>query len=107
MEIIMNKDILTFLVASGVIFISTIVFFIIIIIKNLIHDCIKHFKWEYKYKHRFDKSPTAKCYCKDCKYYCENGDCMSHRYWKVNEAWFCWAAEPRKYDPEDKNKQDS
>ena len=26
-------------------------------------------KYKYRYKHRFDKSPTAKCYCIDCRYH--------------------------------------
>ena len=40
---------------------------------------IQGWQWEYKYKHRFDKPPTAKCYCKDCVYHGENGNDYSER----------------------------
>lgn len=46
-------------------------------------------------KHRFDKPPTAKCYCVDCKSYSKhNGDCFVHAGWKVADNWFCWSAIP-------------
>lgn len=57
-------------------------------------------KWRYKYKHRFDKTPTAKCYCTDCIY----RDNETHRCCGFHENstrlvaddWFCYRAEPRK-----------
>lgn len=33
----------------------------------LIKEKIERGKWRRVYKHRFDKPPTAKCYCVDCK----------------------------------------
>lgn len=32
-------------------------------------ELIRLWRWELTYKHRFDKPPTAACYCKDCKYH--------------------------------------
>lgn len=64
-----------------------------------ISEWIEDKKYEYNYKHRFDKSPTAKCYCVDCKYYnVENHRCYgfhedSNRL--VADSCFCYRAEPR------------
>lgn len=68
-----------------------------------IQDKINEAIFAYRYKHRFDKSPTAKCYCKDCQLH---GDpnvpanrnlCRlpgSSRYTPDNG--FCYEAEPRR-----------
>lgn len=65
--------------------------------RNLIHVL----RWTYRYKHRFDKSPTAKCYCKDCIYhgttYKDGGsnkcDFPGIEIWTPDEG-FCFEAEP-------------
>lgn len=83
--------------AVSIVFILTIIIGLLM----LITDKIEHLKYEYKYKHRFNKKPIAKCYCKDCvhqyeKYknkYCEEND----RY--VADDWFCWKATPHVDDP--------
>ena len=76
-------------------------FFFFMLGYEVLYDFIKKLKWQYKYKHRFDKPPLAKCYCKDCRsYFEETGDCAAHTGWKVADNWFCWCAEPRKHDPE-------
>lgn len=69
-------------------------------------ETISEFKWRYKRKHRFDKPPTAACYCRDCVYYqtkngfgkCRRGHIDST--WNIADSWFCWQAEPLKCDPE-------
>ena len=75
---------------------------------EFVTDTLRTLKWQHKYKHRFDKPPTAQCYCKDCKYYvvydehrarCGRGHV--DKYWNISESWFCWQAEPLKDDPED------
>ena len=66
---------------------------------------IRQAKWEYKYKHRFDKPPTAKCYCIDCDFqYKENGSYICSRFSGINvaENWFCWLATPKEKDWEGK-----
>lgn len=77
---------------------------------ELAKDTLRTLKWQYKYKHRFDKPPTAQCYCKDCKYYKpyehrlinNSGRCgRGHiEHWTVADNYFCWQAEPLKNDPE-------
>lgn len=67
---------------------------------------VKYAKWKHKYKHRFDKSPTAKCYCIDCEHYGANNkfftanrdECLAHKGWSVADNWFCWDAEPCKQE---------
>lgn len=63
-------------------------------------ELIDRWKWEYRYKHRFDKPPTAKCYCVDCKHHNnENNRCYrfgetTKEYRCTADNWFCWEAEP-------------
>lgn len=61
---------------------------------DFVHDIIRKAKRKYKYKHKFDKLPTAKCYCKDC-YYWHDGDCTHFRGWRTADNWFCWNAKLR------------
>lgn len=68
--------------------------------RNVIHVL----RWTYKYKHRFDKPPTAACYCKDCVYHVEkSSDGTGPCGWPGVSRWtpdngFCYEAEPRKKD---------
>ena len=51
----------------------------------------------YEIKHRFDKPPTAKCYCIDCvRHNNETQQCYKFSGWRTAGSWFCWDAEPRK-----------
>ena len=91
------KEILMFiwLVTVGV-----VVFVLLAGIVGAIKKGISALIHKYRYKHRFDKKPTAKCYCVDCKYH----DNESGRCWRFHgdgsrstaDNWFCYAAEPRK-----------
>lgn len=71
-----------------------------------IKEGIFNLKWRYKYKHRFDKPPTAKCYCRDCKYHgSETNQCYrfgetTKEYRCTADNWFCWEAEPLEKDKE-------
>ena len=56
---------------------------------------------KYRIKHRFDKPPTAKCYCVDCtRHDNETGRCYRFEYASgyqcTADDWFCWDATPRK-----------
>ena len=65
-----------------------------------IKDGVSHLKRKYAIKHRFDKPPTAKCYCVDCESYSKhNGACRTHAGWSVADSWFCWSATPRAAAP--------
>lgn len=90
-----------FLVLVGAI--STIVFVgcIFIGIICALKELIDKLKYNYRIKHRFDKPPTAKCYCVDCKHHCKvTGRCWrfgetTKEYRRTADNWFCWEAEPR------------
>ena len=62
----MIKDLLTLM---GVVTVIIMTGFVIVIIIDAIKELIRKLKIRYKQKHRFDKSPTAKCYCVDCIYH--------------------------------------
>ena len=60
-------------------------------------EFIDKVKYKYRYKHRFDKPPTAKCYCIDCEYHDnKNGLCSILNCCYTADNWFCYNADPRK-----------
>lgn len=102
--------VLYFFTIIGICAIALLCVCIIVSFLGFISEFIRRKKWEHKYKHRFDKPPTAKCYCIDCTYFgknCRASDpnaCMSHTGWRVAEDWFCWSAYPVGSDPDLKEK---
>lgn len=79
-------------------FIATLatIFGLIILLVSYIKDVVGDYKRKYQQKHRFDKPPTAKCYCIDCKYRTEYEEChVLGGSFKVADDWFCWKAEPK------------
>lgn len=91
------NDIKNVLMIVGVLAIITILVVIIMLIVDSIKEYIPYLHIKHIRKHRFDKPPVAKCYCKDCKYWIEeHGDCITFSGWKTADNWFCWKAEPRK-----------
>ncbi len=60
-----------------------------------VKDLIDHLKYQHRIKHRFDKPPTAKCYCKDCRWHYHDGRCDKFETWLTADNWFCWDAEPK------------
>ena len=81
--------------AIGAFTVFLVVWIIIIYVAQFIHEFIDGKKYEHQYKHRFDKPPTAKCYCADCKYWWkENGSCSQFTGYHTADCWFCWKAEP-------------
>ena len=62
-----------------------------------ISELVDTIRYNYRIKHRFDKPPTAKCYCVDCKLHNnESKKCYKFDGWYTADNWFCWDAEPRK-----------
>ena len=84
----------------GYLTIIVIVIGIFLLLVELIKFGFENLKRIYKYKHRFDKKPTAKCYCIDCKYHNNSvGRCFAFdKYQHTDDNWFCWKASPRKDD---------
>ena len=69
---------------------------ITIILIGEIKNIINRYKRKYQQKHRFDKPPTAKCYCIDCKHRNEYEECcVLGGCFKVADDWFCWKAKPK------------
>lgn len=71
--------------------------FIIEAIKERVHTA----KINYRIKHRFDKPPTADCYCVDCCYYSvETNKCFRFEWANIypyhHDNWFCADAERSK-----------
>ena len=83
-------------ITTVTVFCGMILFLFVDFISNEIREAI----WVYKYKHRFDKPPTAACYCIDCKFHgdpidptrCTNRPNVVLR---TADEWFCQSAEPK------------
>jgi hypothetical protein len=85
----------------GVIITIFIMIIVVYAVLQAIKEKIEKAIYRYKVKHRFDKPPTAKCYCVDCQRYeprgkYPNGRCCKFDGWSVADNWFCWDATPRK-----------
>ena len=67
------KEVLTFI---GGITTTISVGFVIIVLVDCVKELSQKLTLKHKQKHRFDKPPTAKCYCIDCSSYDrETGKC--------------------------------
>lgn len=87
----------------GFLVVVCVLYFSITGLLEVIANSIRKAKRRYQIKHRFDKPPTAKCYCKDCRWYDEDGIFNFEREGHckridltVNDDWFCWMADPKK-----------
>lgn len=89
-----SKEVL--MLIGGVFVMGVFMIFLLSIIDN-IKDKISEKKRRYRIEHRFDKPPTAKCYCIDCGYYGEEyHKCYRSMLEHVNDDYFCSEATPRK-----------
>ena len=89
------RDIFTWV--GAVTSLSLACFLFIVLYGGIVTGLEKLKRW-YQYKHRFDKPPTAKCYCIDCVHHNnESGRCyrFGEEYRCTADNWFCWEAEPR------------
>jgi len=89
----MSTDMLNFLMLIGGFTILCIFVIMLIMVAIILINITKSLKLKHKIKHRFDKPPTAKCYCKDCRSHRKDGGCR-HFAWMTADHWFCWQADP-------------
>lgn len=90
-----------FLMIMGVIALFVLAALAVIFLIDGIGILIENLKLKYRQKHRFDKAPTAKCYCIDCVYHNnETGLCCKFETWNTADNWFFWNADPRKTEEE-------
>ncbi|MDT3387933.1 MAG: hypothetical protein LIR46_09275 [Bacteroidota bacterium] len=93
----MMTDIFT---TIGVVTTGLLFSLIVTLVVGFISDAIREAAWVHKYRHRFDKPPTAACYCIDCTFHGDAIDpirCTNHEDIILHTAdeWFCHAAEPK------------
>ena len=89
-------DMTEFFTAIGVFVIMAMIVAMFLAVIYAIRQFIRERIWIYKYNHRFDKAPTAKCYCKDCYFY---GDFAHTRLCRMHnrsfaDDYFCKDADP-------------
>ena len=85
-----------FLIFMGIIFSFVILIFFISALVIVCKEFISNKRYNYMIKHRFDKPPTARCYCKDCRQHGEDNQCFKFNGKRTADEWFCWDAEPKK-----------
>lgn len=82
------------LIASGISLWMFMAIWVISAVCAIVEKAIAVKKRRYKQKHRFDKPPTAKCYCIDCRRKDFGGHCdVVSRY--IADEWFCNEADPK------------
>jgi hypothetical protein len=59
-----------------------------------IGEKLRELRFHHAYKHRFDKPPLAKCYCKDCRWHMKNNRCDAGSEKYTPDNGFCYEAEP-------------
>jgi hypothetical protein len=85
-----------FLVFLGVVTLCVLICGVIFAVYSALKDQIDRWKYNYRIKHRFDKPPTAKCYCVDCEHHSnETQRCYGFEGQYTADSWFCWQATPK------------
>ena len=102
----MFKNLMPIFSLLGILFFAICLLGTLFILFLVTKEGIQKLITRHKYKHRFYKSPTAACYCRDCfRWNPENGECAdpcNSRH--MNEKWFCCFATP--IDPEEMKKRE-
>ena len=92
----MNENVTGILATIGILCIIAMVGTIVCLAFQAIRDWIDRLKYKHRYKHRFDKPPTAVCFCRDCRHHNdETNRCYKFDGWHTADNWFCWCADPR------------
>lgn len=90
----MNKIVVVFFASLGLLFMAFLIALIVEEISTKVREMLRKRRKEYEYKHRFDKSPTAECYCVDCWYRDkEMNKCRRYEIYTADD-WFCKDAMP-------------
>ena len=92
----MSETLKSVFAVVGVIALLTVLLCVVLIIICEVGHIIEEARRQYRIKHRFNKPPTAKCYCRDCKKWePETGKCYDHCNSRLMaDNWFCCFAEP-------------
>lgn len=100
------KPVMYIFACFGVVLVGIIIYDLLTRLIDNIIDYRKRQKSKRIIEHRFNKPPTAKCYCIDCKYHGMFND-LCHRDGRRHTAdtEFCSDAEPRKIIEEKENKK--
>ena len=92
----MSENVMHSLAIFGIAAIGLVLVYLLFAIKEAICKLITTMKRKYRYKHRFDKKPLAKCYCKDCVFYFEEDErcAFGGIERRISPDWFCEGATP-------------
>ena len=70
---------------------------LIVYVASVLGEWVCDLEYKHRVKHRFDKPPTAKCYCRDCVHHDpKNERCYRFTEYRCTADYhFCWEASPR------------
>jgi len=92
----MFENLKTALILTGLGVATGAVLGVLLIIIDRLKEKISEQKYPHAVKHRFDKPPTAKCYCKDCRFHSnEYNKCCIFTHQYTADTWFCCFAAPK------------
>lgn len=92
----MSENVMGILATIGVLVVLGLFVFGVIFMIQSFREWLDQLRYKYRYKHRFDKPPVAKCFCRDCNLHSnETNRCYKFDGWYTADNWFCWDAKPR------------
>ena len=84
-----------FLTAFGFFCLACIIVYFLVCLVADLKEQFDELVYRHRIRHQFDKPPTAKCYCIDCRHHNnEDGLCSSFGEFIADDC-FCWKADPR------------
>lgn len=89
----MSEVILRLLALIGAMAVVGVVLCLVVMLLGWIGEVIGNKRYSYKVAHRFDKPPTAECYCKDCSDWSEEKERCKRFDYPAPDCGFCWRAD--------------
>ena len=100
------KDVIVWFAVLGVAAVGAVILVLLYCFGQWASKKLVDYKWKKKYENRFNKEPTARCYCNDCMWYNKEKAYCNRLDRCTPDDGFCYEADPRKSDPDKLKKED-
>lgn len=92
------KEAVVLFAVIGVCAVAGIIFVLLYCFEQWAVGKLDDYRWKKKYKNRFNRSPTAECFCNDCIRY-DRGENYCKRLERYTpDVGFCYEADPHLFD---------
>lgn len=92
------KEAVVLFAIIGVWAIACIIFVLLYCFEQWAVGKLDDYRWKKKYKNRFNRSPTAECFCNDCIRYDRKGNYCRFFEHYTPDVGFCYRADPHLFD---------